>query len=115
MSGYLPSSRFTNFVRSENILIQSNKALDLSPHSYHSLISTTYSGLAAPQVLSWVPSKVICWTGKEDPIPKDHQDILENYLLHLFKDKADSNPEFLSWAQRQSIVFIYWILMIQIA
>ena len=75
----------------------------------------TYKGLTAYQVLSWIPSRVICWTGKEEHVPEEYYDILEDHLLHLFEDKADSNPEFLQHAQRQSIVFICWGLIIQIA
>ena len=46
---------------------------------------------------------------------EEHYNILKDYLLHLFKDKANSNPEFLLHAQKQSIIFICWALIIQIA
>lgn len=86
------------------------------PHShFHSLISITYKGLAAYRVLSWILPQVICWTGEEDYVPEEHHNILEDHLLYLFEDKADSNLEFLLHAQRQSIVFIHWALTIQIA
>ena len=55
----------------------------------------TYKELAAYQVLSWIPPRVICWTDEEDHMPEEHCNILEDLLLHLFKDKADSNLEFL--------------------
>ena len=48
-------------------------------------------------------------------MPKEHCDILKDHLLYLFEDKANTNLEFLLYAQRQSIIFIYWGLMIQIA
>lgn len=56
-----------------------------------------------------------CDTGEEDYMPEDYQDILEDHLLYLFENKANSNPEFLLRAQRQSIIFICWDLTIQIA
>ena len=75
----------------------------------------TYKELVAYQVLSWIPPRVICWIGEEDHMPKEHCNILEDLLLHRFKDKANTDPEFLFCAQRQSIVFIHWSLMIQVA
>ena len=33
-------------------------------------------------------------------MPEEHCDILENHLLHLFEDKADTDPEFLLCTQR---------------
>ena len=65
-----------------------------------------YEGLVAYQVLSWIPSQVICWTGEENHVPEKHCDILEDHLLHLFKDKANTDPEFLLHVQGQSIIFI---------
>ena len=55
----------------------------------------TYEGLVAYQVLSWIPSRVICWTGEENHMPEEHHDILEDLLLYLFKDKANTDLEFL--------------------
>ena len=52
------------------------------------------------KVLSWIPPHVICWTGEDNHMPEEHYDILEDYLLCLFEDKANSNLEFLLCAQR---------------
>ena len=41
-----------------------------------------------------------CDTGEEDYMPEDYRDILEDHLLYLFENKANSNPEFLLRAQR---------------
>ena len=60
----------------------------------------TYEGLAAYQVLSWILPQVICWTSEEDHVPEEHHDILEDHLFHLFEDKANSDLEFLLYAQR---------------
>ena len=111
-SGYLPSSCFTNSVRSEQHLIWSDNALALSPFSHLSLFTFTYTGFAAFRVLSWTPPCVICWTGEDHPIPLHHWEKLEDHLLHLFEDKADYDPEFLQRAQRWSIVFIHWSLQL---
>ena len=48
-------------------------------------------------------------------MPEEYRNILEDHLIHLFEDKANTDPEFLLHAQRRSIVFIHWGLMIQIA
>ena len=82
---------------------------------YYSLVSRTYKGLTTYQVLSWNPPRIICWTGEEDHVTEEYRDILEDHFLYLFEDKANSNLEFLLHIQRQSIVFICWALIIQIA
>ena len=66
----------------------------------------TYEELAAYQVLSWISPWVICWTSEEDHMSEEYRDILENHLLYLFEDKADSDLEFLLYVQRWSIIFI---------
>ena len=100
------SSHFMISVRSETFLYSLTKCCPFLISSlfqihltlpYHPLLifSRIYIGLIAYQVLSWTPPRVNCWTSEEDPIPDSHLDILRDYLLHLFEDKADSNPAFL--------------------
>ena len=105
-SGCLLSSHFMISVRYETFLHSLTKCCPflISPlfwiHLtllYHPLLifSRIYIGLTTYQVLSWTPPKVIYQTKEKDPIPDSHLDTLEDYLLHLFEDKADINPAFL--------------------
>ena len=97
-------------VRSEKLFARSDEALDSSPFPPLPLLIRFYTGLAAYRVLSWTPPRVICWTGEDHPVPPHHREDLEDHLLNLFENKADSDPEFLERAQRRSIVFIHWSL-----
>ena len=81
----------------------------------HPPLPISYQGLAAYRVISWTPSHVLCWTGKDGQVDDEHRPLLEKHLLSLFKYRLDIDPEFLAHAQQRSIVFIRWAVTFQIA